>query len=514
LKTRKVFCCLVAFALLVVIVSGITVAANPAPKLGGTLIMGKVGEAPNLDPHMTSAIATRRVLDLVYSKLILMNEQMEVIPDLAESWEIPDAQTYVFYLRENIVFHDGSPCTSEDVKYSLERIADPLASSWGKAALNIIDTIETPDPFTVKITLKTPNAGFFGVLASDYACIVSKKVTEGHGSLRDIAVGTGPFRLERWTPGIETILVKNEHYYKEGLPYLDQIVMKIIPDELSLIAAMRTKQIDLGRLNDPRNIRLAQFPGAEIRQTTNLAYNYLGFNTRIEPLGDLRVRQAITLAIDKPEILGTVGMDYGTLLSVMPAGFVQYAVPLDQLPFTTRNVEKAKQLLEEAGYADGFELELITPLPSDFPDLAGAGIMIQSYLADVGIRVELKQLELATFLNRTDNLKDAAMFMQVNSGRADPDDQLYSVFYSSGPLNRAFLEDEETDRLLDLGRTTLDLEERIQVYKDLQFHVSETVPMVWLYSPQQLDVIQDYVKGFTQTPMYTYRYLEHVWLDK
>lgn len=513
-RSKILFCLLISVSVFAMAFGVIMAASSNAPKRGGTLIIGKIGEAPNLDPHMTSAAATRRILDLVYSKLVMMDAKMEVVPDLAESWDIPNAQTYIFHLRKNVKFHNGNPCAAEDVKFSLERIADPNGSSWGKAALNIIDKIETPDQNTVKISLKTPHAGFFAILASDYACIVSKAVVEEHGHLRDIAVGTGPFKLEKWTPGVETVLVRNGNYYKAGLPYLNGITMKIIPDELSMIAAMRTKRVDMGRLTDPRNMRLAKFPGAEIIKTTNLAYNYLGLNTKVAPLGDVRVRRAIALAINREEIMSTVGLNFGTMLAPLPAGFTKFTLPIKGLPYYKQNIKEAKQLLKEAGYPNGFKTELITPLPSDFADLAGAGVMIQSYLTEIGIQVDLKQLELATYLNRTDRLKDAPMFMQINSGRADPDDQLYSVFYSSGPLNRAFLADNEVDRLLNQGRSTLDPNQRIQVYKKLQQRLADLVPMIWLYSPQQIDVVQNYVKDFTQTPMWTYRYLENVWLNK
>ena len=487
---------------------------SPEGKKGGTLTIGKVGEAPNLDPHMTSAIATRRVLDLVYSKLVMLNERMEAVPDLAESWDIPDAKTYVFHLRKNVKFHDGSPFTAEDVKFSFERIADPKGTSWGRAALDIIDKIEVIDQNTVKIFLKTPHAGFFAILGSDYACIVPKAVVQKHGHLRDIAVGTGPFKLAEWTTNVKTEFARNEFYYKSGLPHLDRIVMQIIPDELSAIAALKTKQVDMTRLQNARNYRLVSQPGLKLVETENLAYIYLGLNFKVKPLDDIRVRRAIALAINREGILRTVGMGRGSVLGPLAPGHTQFAVPIDQLAYNKQDVAEAKRLLKEAGYPDGFSTEIISPLPADYANIADSGVAVQAMLAQIGIKAELKQLELATYLNRTDRLKDAPMFMQMNSGRADPDDQLYSVFHSAGPLNRAFLNDAEVDRLLGLGRATLDPKERARVYKTLQLRLADQVPMVWLYCELQTDVMQDYVKGFLQNPMWTYRFLEQVWLDK
>lgn len=503
---------------LLVILMGLLVftgsAISAAPKQGGILVLGKIGEAPSLDPHFQSAAATRRLLDLVYSKLVFLNEKMEPIPDLAEAWDIPDPQTYIFHLRKGVVFHNGDPLTAEDVKFSLERIIDPTANSWGGAALSVIDKIVVLDKHSIKITLKTPHAGFLALLGSDYACIVSEKVVNEHGHLKDIAVGTGPFKLVKWTPGISTELEKNEEYYKPGLPYLDGIRMQIIPDELSMIAALRTKRIDMGLIQDPRNLRLAEMPEVNITKTPSLNYVYFGLNTNIPPLDDIRVRRAIALAINKEEILRIVGWNLGKLLSPLPPGHQKFALPAEDMPYFKQDLEEAKRLMKEAGYENGFSTEIVSPLPSDWPNLAGAAMMIQADLEKLGIHAEIKQLELASYLYRTDRLKDAPMFTQLNSGRADPDDQLYSVFFSTGPLNRAFLADEKVDYLLNEGRATLDPEKRVAIYKELQVRLAEMVPMVWLYCPDLIDISHQYVKGFIQTPMWSYRYLEQTWLDK
>jgi peptide/nickel transport system substrate-binding protein len=370
------------------------------------------------------------------------------------------------------------------------------------------------DATTLKVYLKTPNAGFLAILASDYGCIVSKKVVTEHGHLRDIAVGTGPFKLEKWENGIETVFAKNEYYYKAGRPYLDKIIYKIIPDEMSALAALKTKQVDLARVNDPKNVKLLDQAGIEILRTPENGYLYFCLNTNIKPFGDIKVRQAISMAIDRKEILRVVGQNDGVVLGVLSPGHAEFSVPFADLPYVKLDLAKAKQLLSEAGFAGGFSFECISLLPGDYPNAANATLMIQSQLKQIGIDMKVTQLELATFLNRIDKLQDAPAHLSINSGRADPDDQLYAFFHSTGGYNRAHIKDADLDKYLDLGRSTLDRAARIKAYRDFQFRLVELAPMFFLYSQNQLDAYRDYVKGFKQNAMYTYRYMEDVWVEK
>ena len=224
--------------------AGQTAASPVAAARGGELVVGKDQEAPGLDPAKNPASAALRIFDLTYSRLTRLDDQMRPTPDLATSWDQPDAKTYVFHLRQGVKFHNGRPLTSEDVKYTYERIINPDTASIAKSFFDVIDKIETPDPQTVKITLKEPYAPFLVNTASTWAGIVAKEIVDANnGDLNKVEAGSGPFKLQEWTPQTRAVLVRNPDYYIPNEPALDKITFQIMPEESARIAALRTGNI-------------------------------------------------------------------------------------------------------------------------------------------------------------------------------------------------------------------------------------------------------------------------------
>src|SRR6266446_7064240 len=233
-------------------------AGAQTPKRGGTLVVGNDEDAVGLDPHLSVAFASSNYFEHVYSGLIRFNAKMELEGELASSWDIPDPRTYVFKLRKGIKFHNGREMTSEDVRYSIERIRDPKNGSVLRSVYATVERVETPDAYTVRLKLSKPDAALLGMLATRASYVVPKEEVEKHGTLQKDAVGTGPFKLAEYITGSHMRFVRNDQYFEAGLPYLDGFTIQVIKDESSRLAALRKGTVDLTWIKAPEIEELAR----------------------------------------------------------------------------------------------------------------------------------------------------------------------------------------------------------------------------------------------------------------
>jgi peptide/nickel transport system substrate-binding protein len=487
-----------------------------APKRGGVLTLARQGEATNLDPHKVPAFTSHRVFELVYSTLTRLGPELQVQPDLAESWTIsPDGKQISFRLRP-AKFHNGEPLTSADVKFTLERIMNADTKAVARAWFGDIDKIEAPDPRTVTLQLKQPNVALLVYLAHPNTSIVSAKIAQAAGgdlSKKEHAVGSGPFRLAEWAPDNFMRFEAFKEFYVPGQPFLDGVRINIVPDEAGLVAALRTKAADVALIADARVAQtLSREAGVTVSAKPSLNYHLLFLNTKRKPLDNPKVRQAIAYAIDRKQIIDTVALGSGDQTGPLPPSLTQYALPVGDYPSYRRDVGKARQLLQESG-AGPVSLTILTQTtePVYAKDIAQ---IVQQQLGEAGIQVNIELLEFGQWVQRW--LKaDFDMAPGLNSGQPDPDFYLFRYFTNDGNLN--FIHSWQNDTSSDAikrARTITDPARRKELYATAQKELVAGVPFVWLYVGRDYAGLLPSTKGFVHLPTGSIAYLRQTWLDK
>ena len=486
------------------------------PKRGGTLILARQGEVTNLDPHKVPAFTSARVFELVYSYLMRLDENLGVQPDLAESATTsPDGKTVTIKLRTGVKFHNGDPLTSADVKYTFDRILDPKTAAVARSFFTDVDTITAPDPATVVFNLKTPNAALLAYMAHPNTGIISKKIGEANADLskKETAIGSGPFKLAEWVPDNFMRFEANKDFYIAGQPYLDGIRINVVPDESSITAALRTKAADLGIVTDAKVARTMRGEsGITLDAKPSLSYNLLFVNTKRKPFDNLKVRQAIAYAIDRKAIIDAVAFGEGEQTGPIAPGLATYALPTAQYPLYTRDVAKAKQLLQEAN-AGPIEFTMLTQTtePAYAKDIAQ---LVQAQLAEIGVKMNIQTLEFTQWVDRW--LKaDFDMAPGLNGGGPDPDFYIFRYFTDDGNLNfvTSYKNPVSSDAIKQ-ARATTDVAKRKDLYATAQKELVNGVPFIWLYVGRDYVATLPTTKGFIHLPTGSVTYLRQTWLDK
>lgn len=459
-----------------------------------TIIVGVDQEAVGIDPHIATAFSSHRRVDLLYNKLVRIDENLSIVPDLAESWETPNNVTYVFKLRRGVKFHNGRELTSADVKYSLQRILDPKTGSPGRSYISTVTAIDTPDPYTVKLTLSGPLPSLLDGLASNNCAIVAKEVVEANGNLQKVDGGTGPFMLAQWVPDNSMTLVKSPSYFEKGVPASDRVIFRVIPEQASLFAGVKSGQIQLATINEGAIVRQAmKDKGVVVLRKPGINLRIFSFNTSRKPFDDLRVRQAFALALGREEIIATAEFGSAMPSGPLPVAVTQWALPPTKLPFPSQDFAAAKKLLADAGYPRGFSFKIVCS-PTYEGGLAVAQVA-QEQLKKIGVTAELEVLEWGVYIDRWVK-RDFDTMIELRGGSAEPDRFFYRTFYSTGGVNNFLFKDPEVDRLLDEGRALTKEAERKVVYDKVQALLVERAPAVFLYCPFENQVLNPKLKGF------------------
>ncbi len=493
------------------------VTATPPPaaavKKGGTLIAARAADAKGLDPHKQTAFSSFRLLELIYEPLLALDKDLKVGPNLADSWAWSDeGKTLTMKLHPGVKFHNGDVMTSEDVKFTFERILDEKTAAAARSSFTTIDTIQAPDANTVVFKLKSPNVALLAAMTNPNSGIVSKKVVSADDPAK-VTVGTGPFKLTKWDVDRTTNLAANKDYWRAGVPALDGIEIRTIPDEASILAGLRAGTIDWALINDPK-VAIRASGGTQkltIYRTGALAYHVLQLNSGRKPFDNAKVRQAIACAIDRQEVLDTASLGEGEVTG--PATPPYYRISFDKLFCYKKDIEQAKKLLAESGVATPIKFKMMAA--KDEPPTAIAEAQnIQAQLKPLGIEIEIETLELGVYVDRW--LKaDFDAVVALNGGNPDPDIMFYRYWHSTGNLQKvAAFNSPDIDKLLDQGKTVTEPDKRKVVYDDVQKKLTEAAPWVWLYVGYEYRIMQPYVKGFTPMPNGSLIYLRDAWLDK
>lgn len=462
------------------------------------------------DPHTISAIAATRVFNQVYETLIEFNPDMTFAGVLAESWENPDDVTYVFHLRQGVKFHNGREMTSADVLYSFERIlgkteyGDIGALGSSASYYGGIESIETPDDYTVIFKLGAPNAAFMGTLASSYGSIVCREVVEANdGSLSSIETmcGTGPFKYSESVVDNHIALVKNEDYWMEGAPVLDGITYYLLADESARLAALRTGDIDFCSLSALNISDVANDPNINVLSYQSNDYTYLGFNLSIEKLQDQRVRQAMSLAVDREMINDYVyngEASVSTFVAPAMGHWVWDAV--NESPLYKQDVEAAKKLMEEAGYGEDNRMQL-TMAAGLLDSIRDTAVILQQQLKEIYIDVEITNLESGEYVDiwgkmDTPDAGFDSMCGQNGSG-TDPNRAVSFFFSTTGGANVWGYSNARVDELCEKGVSTTDESERETYYKEAQQIVIDECPNLFFSSPMSYLFASAKLSGYT-----------------
>lgn len=462
------------------------------------------------DPHTISAVAALRVFSQVYETLVEYDEDMSIIGRLAESWETQDDVTYIFYLREGVLFHNGQEMTAEDVKYSFDRIlgntddGDIGALGSSDSYYGGIESIEVIDDYTVQFNLTSTNAAFLSSLTNWYGSIVcQEEVDANDGSLATIEsmCGTGPFKYSDSIVDNTITLVKNEDYYIEGKPVLDGITFYLISDESARLAALRTGEINLCSMSA---LNLSDVEGDSSLQVISYQtnnYTYVGFNLSNEKLQDESVRQAMSMALDRESIIDYVYDGAATVSTFVPSSMGNWFWDAEsKSPLYSYDVEAAKALMEEAGYSEDNRLS-ISMAAGLLDAIRDTAVIIQQQLKEIYIDVEITNLESGEYVDVWGimDTADAGYDTMVgqNGAGVDPSRAVGFFYSTSGSANVWGYSNERVDELCGLGLSTLDEDERASYYLEAQELIVEESPNLWIASPIEYFFASSSVQGYS-----------------
>ncbi len=484
-----------------------TVAA--AQQQGGTLVAAWAQDPVGLDPHITSARSSIQVLENVLDTLVSLDQDQNVVPSLAESWTVSDdGLTWTFTLRDGLMFSNGRAVTAEDAVFTYSRMLDPATGSGQAYLLAGVTSVEAPDDSTVAFTLDSPNPAFLSKLASSKVVGVIARESVEDGTINTNPIGTGPFVIADFQPGVSVTLERNPHYWQEGLPYLDAVELRIITDESVRRSALVAGDVDwaisipaqsIDELKDRDDVVVDEVPAG--------AYWYIGVNTTVEPLDDARVRQAISYAINRDEIAAVA--TFGTAVATQDPIPASSAWATDYAPYT-QDLERARELLAEAGVADGFELQIMPT--TQYEESVRIAQMLQASLAPLNITASINTLEWAQWLEEQGD-GNYQTFVCSWNGNIDPDDFFYAQHRTGEVFNFTGYSNATVDELLAEGRGTADAAERQDVYAQINRLIVDEAPYIYLYNPLEINAYRTDVMNYAARPDQAIRFVE-TWLDR
>jgi len=511
----------VAVAVLLALALGGAQAQAPAPQRGGTLRVGITQEILNLDPHVATAFSSIQVLDLVYESLLRLNPQtLELEPNLAQSWTVsPDGLEYTFTLRRDATFHDGSTVDASDVKATIDRILDPNTKSPQASFLAPVKEVTVVNPFAVKITLRQVTASFLSLLAASTRGIVPVNFDEKVGDPKVKTLGSGPYQLAEFSSSAVRLVRYERYWRRDGqggrLPYSDGVLYRVIPDAATLRAALRAGELDLiiGFGVDITAARaLAGAPDLRVLSVADLSYSLLGIQNERPPFSDVRVRQALSLAVDRKQLIDVVYTGRGTIAGPIPPTLREWQpLPAGQLPHYRADPARARELLAQAGHPRGVTIKMM-PIAT-VPDAVQIAQVLKEQLARAGFTVDIEQVDFATFLARWRG-SQFDTFVSLNSGSIDPDIHLYRHIHSTGSTNVFKFKDANVDRLLDQARNTADPARRRQLYAEAQRAVADRVPFLFLAYADLFAVTRAPVQGFVLASTRSMTPLAETWISR
>lgn len=516
MMTRLAFCTLLVFACLSCSkAKEATFYDDPGkPAYGDTIVTASIGEASNLIPILAGDSASHDVANLVYSGLVKYDKNLNIVGVLAKSWEISrDNLSIIFHLRKGVRWQDGTPFTAHDVLYTYKVIIDPKTPTPYSGDFKPVKEAKVVDDYTFRVTYEKP---FAPALQSWAIGILPRHLLEGKdvttSSLVRKPIGTGPYLFKEWIPSDRIVLTANVDYF-EGKPYIERRITRVIPDLATMFLELKRYSLDMMGLTPMQALKQTDYPGFKREfnkyKYLGFSYVYLGYNLKHELFKDKRVRQAITHAINKQEIIDGILLGQG-VEATGPYKPDMWAYN-ENVKHYEHSKEKALSLLRDAGFEkqqDGILVK--NGKPFEFTVLVNQGNdirirtaeLIQKRLRDVGISVKIRTIEWATFVNEfIDKRNFEAVILGWSFG---PEPDLFDIWHSSkqGPKEFNFIsfENKEVDELIIKARHTTDQEERKKYYFRIQEILADEQPYTFLFIPYSLVVVHKRIKGIEPGP--------------
>ncbi|GAJ98088.1 glutathione ABC transporter substrate-binding protein [Geomicrobium sp. JCM 19055] len=469
-----------------------------ASSTGGDLRFAIATDAVILDPHRFNDVATSLVLSNTYESLVMHDDDMEIVPRLAESFEQIDELTLEMVLRNDVTFHDGSSFDAYTVEANIERIQDPDIASPRAFMYDAISEVNVIEDDTIHIKTNEPYAPLLANLTS--LSMISSDAIEKHenGEL-DLSVeiaGTGPFSLLNWEQGNEVRYEAYEEYWG-SVANIDTLTFQVVPEEGTRLAMLENEEAHVVDNIEPTNMsRVEAMPNAEVSVSNGLRTEYIGFNVQKEPFNDPLVRKALAHAIDANTITEGIYEGYGVRATAPISEHVfGYSNQLTNYPY---DVDLAKQLLEEAGFPDGFETTILTN--DAHPMRIQIAEVIQSQLEDVGVRAQIHSMEWGAYLDATANGEQEIYMLGWTTSNADADFGLFPMYHSDSfgyTGNRSFYSNDEVDALLEEAKVEMDEEKRLELYEEAMEIIMIEAPKVFTVQEQLRIGVSDKVNHFS-----------------
>lgn len=487
-----------------------------APESGDALVSVSIADARTLVPILASDGASASVVALIFNGLIKYDKDLNLIGDLAKSWEIKDqGLTIIFHLRKGVRWHDEKEFTAEDVKFTYERLIDPNVPTPYSSDFKMVKSLQIVDRYTIKITYAEP---FAPGLASWSMSIMPKHILEGEDLLKTKfkrnPIGTGPFKFKQWKTAQRIDLVSNEKYFLHE-PYINRYIYRVIPNQSTQFLELQSQGIDEMSLTPIQYEKLTETSFFKKRfnkyRYPAFAYTYLGYNLKDERFKNKKIRQALNYAIDKKEIIQGVLLGLGReCTGPFPQESWAYNSQVKPKEF---NPKRAKEILKQLGWQDSdndgwldnegerFEFTILTNQGNEKRKLTAE--IIQRRLKDIGIKVKIKILEWSVFLKEfIDKGRFEAIILGWSLSR-EPD--LYDIWHSSktkeGEFNFIGYGNPKVDELILQGRKTFDIEKRKEIYRKLHKILYDEQPYMFLYVPDALIAVQKRFKNVEPAPI-------------
>lgn len=480
------------------------------PVYGDMIIEASSVDAATLIPIVASDSASHSVCGLIYNGLLKYDKNLNIVGDLARNWEVEDdGKTIIFKLRKDVLWHDGIAFTAHDVKFTYDKLIDPSVLTPYSGDFLKVDKLEVIDDYTVKVSYKDT---FAPALSSWTMSIIPKHILQNEDldstEYSRKPVGTGPYKFIRWKSAERIDLFANPYYF-EGRPYIDRYIYRIIPDQAAMFLELQAESVDMMNLTPLQYLRQAS--NSFFNNNYNkfrypsFGYTYLAYNLLDERFKDIRVRQALNIAVNKQEIIDGVLMGLGREC-IGPFVPESWAYNNDIAP-AVFNPSGAVKLLQEAGYKDTdndgwldkdnkiFEFTILSSSTNDQRRMTAE--IIQKRLAQIGVKVNIRLLEWSVFLTEFVNKKRFEAVLLGWNLSLDPD--CYDIWHSSktrtGEFNFISYNNAEIDALLEEGRETFDQQKRTLIYHKVHRILYEEQPYMFLYVPEVIPIAHKRIKG-------------------
>lgn len=480
-----------AAALLIAGCSSASTSSSAATSTNGTLVFGITADATQMVPWTSTAVESEEVLQQLYSTLLDTDSNGNLTPGLAGLPTVSDGgDTYTFTLKSGVKFADGQALTSTDVQYTFDTIMNPASAATSASYFASVASVAAPNPTTVVVHMKSPDASFPAGLSTIQTAIVPSGATAA--ALQAKPDGSGPYELVSHVANESITLKRNADYYA-GKPGAATLEFQVIPDDQSMVSALRTGAVDAAIFTDPVTAKTATSSSVKIDTAGSLQYHVLQLRASSPVLSNVNTRLAIQCAISRPAVIDSAALGAGQVTG--PITSPDYKSNPDDQPCPTQNLTKAKEYLAKAGTPNGFTMNLITSqgLYASAVDEAQA---IQSQLGQVGIKVNVQTLSSSAYVSDwlSGNFEAA---IAENSGSIDPNTMYARYFTSTGSFNKvAGYSSPTLNSLFAQGIATTNVAQRQKIYQEISDQLVDNAAWVWLYTPEYYIAVNTKVQGF------------------